>query len=72
MNETILRCHKRIDIERHIQPCSQIRLRTYRLHIQIMTMHTCAANCESKITYTGWVYQSGNPGGSLFLTMGML
>jgi len=52
MNLTRLSCHKRINIERHIQPCTQIRLRTDRLLIQIMTMHTCAVHCESKINYT--------------------
>jgi len=25
---------------------------TDRLRIQILTMHTCAAHCESKINYT--------------------
>ena len=40
-----LSCKKGINIERHIQPCTQIRLRTDRLLIRIMTMHTCAAHC---------------------------
>jgi len=43
MNLTRLSRHKRINIERHIQPYTQIRLRTDRLLIRIMTMHTCAA-----------------------------
>ena len=36
---------KEINVEWHIQPCTQIRLRTDRLLIRIMTMHTCAAHC---------------------------
>jgi hypothetical protein len=39
-----LSCKKRINTERHIQPCTQIRLRTDRFLIRIMMMHTCAAH----------------------------